>query len=436
MDAAADNDAPPVTRPEARRGVYFGWRVVAALFLCSTPLLGISIYAFIMFAAPLAEQFGWSAAQTGSLVSAMWVVGPLALLTAPVIERFGAWRLVAVGMVLQVVVLVALGSVNAFWQLYLLRTVMGVGKIALMTAVPVIIARWFNLRFATAMAIVWAGGGAGGIVIAPLTQFLTTTVGWRSAALILAAALALCGMIAALLARGPASPAQAGLAQDGGALSPAGPDEDAYGGQTHERGWRAALQSMNWWSLTMMCVAVIGAGMTSIALQSQEPALFEHAGMSAATAALMLSVTAAAALLGSIFVGWLLDRFHVAWSVATVATAFFLGLLAFATLSETPSIALGVLAAAGAGYGLGAGEVVWIALFKRQFGVAAFPTTYGIFYFSIQMGFATGGFVGGWGIDNLGPHGLLILCAATFLPVVVFSLWRPDARKAVLPSRA
>lgn len=419
---------------DRRRGrIYFGWRVVAALFLCTMSVLGVSIYSFIMFAAPLSGQFGWSAAQTGTLVSAMWVAGPLALVAAPAIERFGPWRLIAAGALIEVLVLVALLGVNAFWQLYLLRMLMGVGKIALMTSAPVIVARWFNQRFGTTMAIVWAGGGAGGLLLSPLTLQLTSALGWRGAALVLAAAIAVCWLCAALIARGPASPADAGLGQDGEHL-PGKERRSAEVDLPIRPGWTATMMSINLWAVSVMCAAVLGTGLTAIAFQSQEPLLFAHAGLPASAAALLLGVTAVSALVGSISTGWLLDRVPLRWSCFSVGASMVVGLSLAAWLPQAPYLLLAAAAAATVGFSLGAGDIVWITLFKREFGAAAFPTTYGIFYFSLQTGFAVGGYIGGWSMDHIGVAGFVLVCATMYLPTILFILWRPGTRLAALPA--
>lgn len=410
---------PKTNRPaaSAARKAYFGWRVVAALFICTTTLIGMAMYGFIVFTGPLAKQFGWTAAQSGTLVSAMWLVGPLALLAAPAIEKVGAWRLVAMGMLLQALALGCLGGglVSEFWHLYALRLVMGVGKIAVLTAAPVIVARWFTRRFSTAMAIVWAGGGAGGM-LSPAVEQLVAHGGWRQAALIIAAGLVACWAVAALLARGASGPADLGLGADGDAAA-----RSATVAAPRTAG-RTSWASLDRKAAALMCLAVIGAGMAAIALQSQELAMLSRDGMTGREAAMILGLTAAGGLLGSIVAGWVLDRVPAIWTSASIATTYYLGLLAFGAASGPNALWLAAAAALACGTALGAGEVLWITLFKHRFGAALFATTYGIFYFSFQVGFASGGSAGGWSLDEFGRTGLLTLCGLLYLPAVILSI--------------
>lgn len=405
--------------------IYFGWRVVAAMFLCVAALLGVAMYAFIMFAKPLSDQFGWSSMQTGSLVSAMWLVGPLALVAAPAAERLGAWRLVVAGMLLQVIVLAAMPAVTAFWQLYLLRLVMGLGKILVMTAMPSIIARWFEARFATAMSIAWAGGAAGGIIMAPVAERLTTGIGWKASAIVLAAGLLIVTAIAAWIGRGAAAPAQLGLGRDGAPLR-GGPEAALERAEEASGAIEAPPpRSLDIRVLAPMCLAVVGACMVSISVQSQEPALFQAIGMSSSVAAGLLGLTAGAALVGSIAIGWLLDRAPPVVSSVCVVGAMATGLGAFLSLSQGPGLPLGVIGAACAGFAFGGGEVLWIALFKRQFGPGAFAASYGLFYFSLQLGFASGGLIGGWSLERFGVAGFSAGAALMYLPAAFLSFWRP-----------
>lgn len=438
MEISDARQVPATLLPSARP--YFGWRIVAALFLCTSSLIGVAMYSFIIFGAPLSAQFGWTRAETGTLVSAMWLAGPVALFMAPLIERFGAWRLVFLGMAAQVAALAVVGLIGAFWQLYLLRILMGVGKVIVMTSAPVIVAQWFQRRFATSMAIVWAGGAAGGIVMAPLTETLSSALGWRAAALALSAVLAFSIAAAGLLARGASSPARLaerrvegfgipGAAHRHEGAADRGEDDIASPGMS----WAQVARSLDWPLAALMCVSVVGAGMVAIAVQSQEPAYLAQAGLSSSGAAAMLGLTAAAALAGSAGAGWLLDRLHILWTTVSAALAMVAGLACFWLVMQTGLPAFGAVAACAVGYALGAGDVIWITLFKRQFGVAAFAVTYGLFYFSLQVGFASGGFIGGWSFADFGPGGFLLVCAAIYAPAIIFTFWRPRGKRPAAP---
>lgn len=409
--------------------IYFGWRIVLALFLCTLALFGVSIYSFIVLAHPLGAEYGWSATQTGAAVSAMWFAAPMALLSGPLIRRFNPWHIIFAGLLMQAAGFAMLPLISSIELLYLLRLMMGIGKVTLVIAVPIIVTRWFSRRFATAMAIIWAGGSAGGFIMAPATDALLQIFGWRMAAAIIAAAMVAAVILIGLLARGPASPTALGLAPDGGLVSAsdaetaeASPEDGAV------LDWRAALGRVKLWVAAPMLLSVIGIGMASIAVLTQEQLVLESAGISASLAATFLGLTAVGSLTGSASIGLLLDRAPARWSALLIAAAIFAGLLAFAGLQARGSAGLALVAAISCGYAFGAGEVLWITLTKRQFGTAAFATTYGGWYFALQIGYAAGGGVAGWGYERFGAMGFIGLVAIMYLPAALFSVTLRGAR--------
>jgi len=414
---------------EPRARLYFGWRIVLALFLCTLALFGVSIYSFIVLAHPLGAEYGWSATQTGAAVSAMWFAAPMALLSGPLIKRFNPWRIIFAGLLIQAVGFALLPLISSIGALYVLRLAMGIGKVTLVTAVPVIVTKWFSRRFATAMAIIWAGGSAGGFILAPTTDALLRAFGWRMSAVLIGVAMVGVVILIALLARGPASPAELGLAADG--VPPSVTEEQPHAAASEDGAaleWRAALAHVRPWVALPMLLSVMGIGMASIAVLTQEQLVLESSGIASSLAATFLGLTAVGSLTGSASIGLLLDRAPARWSGLLVAAAIYGGLLAFAGLHASGSAGLALPAALSCGYSFGAGEVLWITLTKRQFGTAAFATTYGGWYFALQIGYAAGGGVGGWGYERFGSMGFISLVAIMYLPAALFSLTLRGAR--------
>lgn len=408
---------------------YFGWRIVAALFLTTLSLFGVSIYSFIILAHPLGAEHGWSATQTGAAVSAMWFAAPMALLSGPLIKRFNPWHIIFAGLLIQAAAFMVMPLISSIESLYVLRLLMGIGKVTLVTAVPVIVTNWFSGRFATAMAIIWAGGSAGGMLMAPVTAALLQAFGWHMAAVVIGVAMVAVVVLIGLLARGPASPAAIGLAPDGVLPSVRADDSGGTSPQeTQPLEWRAALRHVQFWVAVPMLLSVIGIGMASIAVLTQEQPVLESAGISASLAATYLGLTAVGSLTGSATIGLLLDRAPARWSGLLIGVAIYIGLAAFAAIQTSGSTGLALVAAISCGYAFGAGEVLWITLTKRQFGTAAFATTYGGWYFALQIGYAAGGGVAGWGYERFGAMGFIALVAIMYLPAALFSLTLRGAR--------
>lgn len=419
--------APAETLP--RYGFYFGWRVVFAMMLATATVYGTLIFSFIILGGPLARQYGWSSAETGSLVSAMWIVAPVALFVAPFIQRFGALRILMLGLGLQAVSFAMLGLIDNFWQLYLLRVVMGLGKVMAVVCVPVMVTAWFTRRFATAMALAWCGGSLGGFVLSPLTERMLVFLSWRQSALVLAGLMVAAMATIALLCRGARSPADLGLGPDGD-LQPA-PGAHASGNEVAEdKPTAGELRSINMATALVMAVSLMLAGMGGLAMQSQAPALMESSGLNSQVAATLLGLLAIAATVGQAGIGWLLDRWSVERCTVIVSLSLLIGLGACALIGGARGVTLATLGSVMFGLGLGGTEMMWIALTKYQFGVRLFAYTYGGWSCSIAIGYALGGPVGGWLFDHY-PHNMFpILILLLYVPALVTAVWRPAKRNS------
>jgi len=79
---------------------YYGWKVLAALFMAGFMVYGGGLWphAFVM---PLIEEFHWTRAATGGLVTAFWLSAPMILLGGSGIKRFGAVRMLVCGILIE-----------------------------------------------------------------------------------------------------------------------------------------------------------------------------------------------------------------------------------------------------------------------------------------------------------------------------------------------
>ncbi len=426
MDDARILTAEP---SKSRQGYYFGWRVVLAMFLVTMMTYGNTLYGFIILTDPLAKEFGWSSAATGSLVSAMWLTAPLALVIAPAIHRYGAFAMLIGGLLLQAACLTLVGHIDSFGQLYALRVVMGVGKLVSVVSVPVMVTTWFSRRFSTAMALAWCGGSFGGFVMAPVTEWLLSFMDWREAALSLGAITALTALVIALLCRGARDPAALGTGIDGDPpilpLDRAGVAAENAAAKVP----MSELRSINALTAALMAIALMLSGIGALSAMSQVPPLMEAGGISAQLAATFLGLTAAASAFGQVAVGWLLDRWRLARCNLLVGFLLAAGLAALILLQHDHSVAAAAFGALAVGVGIGANEMLWITLTKRQFGSRLFAYTYGGWSFALAAGYALGGPVGGWAFDHLPLASFPLLVMALYLPALTVAVWRPGKRE-------
>jgi MFS family permease len=375
------------------------WLVVAgstlALVVGNGPIMQ---FTFGVFLKPLTAAFhvergvGSLALTIGLLATALTL--PLAGRLA---DRLGPRRLGLIAVVLFALGVAAAGllstSVWTFMALFALAGVAAAGQTPLVY-LKAISAR-IDRRRGLALAIALTGVGIGSIIMPLAAQRLIGEFGWRGAyaglALILVAVAApsLLLFIPDKVSEGPArSPA---AAEPG--LTPA-----------------EALRTGRFWLLAV-CL-FLGAGAANGTIAHVAPLLTDR-GVSAAQAATALSVVGAAAIVGRLLGGFLIDRF---WAplIATVFSVGMIGgiaILLFARSAGEASVATVLL---GLGLGLEADLVGFLV--SRYLGVRAFGALFGYAFAAFMLGSSLGPIVMGAVFDRAGSYAPCLLafmaCAA------------------------
>jgi MFS family permease len=182
------------------RGIYFGWYVVAAAIVIYALVLGSTFASFGLYILPVSEEFGLSRADinTGLIVLNL---GNAAM--APIIGRL--LDRVSVRKLMMASSLLFAGSMAIISQSHSLTLdaaliaapvaagVLGGGTIS----ISVMLARWFKVYRARAMALAALGMSLGGIIVAPVIGKLIELQGWRFSVLVTGL---VSGLIMALLA--------------------------------------------------------------------------------------------------------------------------------------------------------------------------------------------------------------------------------------------
>jgi MFS family permease len=164
---------------------------------------GTLFYAYSIFITQEAAGAEYSI----SLLSVAWtgavlVGGGFAFVVGRTADRRGVRGIMGIGTLVGAAGLVLLAASQTGWQLVLVSWLL-IGPAGAMTFYePAFIAvdQWFGLAGSTrSLAMLTVIGGLAGPIFIPLTGFLTVNVGWRWAAVTLAAALAVTGLVATVL---------------------------------------------------------------------------------------------------------------------------------------------------------------------------------------------------------------------------------------------
>ena len=409
----------------AHARLYHGWQVLAALFLAGFFVYGGGLYCFVLFVTPLTQEFGWSRAATGGIVSAFWLSAPLLIVGGIAMRRFGVTRLLAVGIVVEALCVLMLASVSTLWQMYLLRAAMGFGKIMFAVTIPVTIARWFSRRFGLALGIAWAGWHVGGMLLAPVTERIIERFGWRGACVALGVALLAFALGPVLWAQRIRSPAELGLGLDGDPLPRAAADGEAAAAvavSTEPAGTLGdLLRAPLFW---LIAAATLFFYLTYGGLLAHQAAIVEGAGYTPRLASIVLGSTAGFAAIGGLTTGWMVDRLPLGRVGALMHGLLLAGAAALLSVNAAPSVALLVAYAACFGITIGGSDIFFVKLMRERFPHVNIDHAYSVWY-CIELGTLwLSGIAAGWVFDRTGDYArtLALLVASAVVAAVLSTL--------------
>ena len=294
----------------SRRGVHYGWVVIAVTFfssLCMAGAVGLP-GAFII---PFGKEFGWDPAQvSGALAIRLLLFGLMAPFSAALIERYGVRRIVLGAQALVVVGLLGGLVMTQLWQLVLFWGIIigvGTGLTALVLG-AILSTRWFTARRGLVVGMLTAATATGQLTFLPLAAWLIENVGWRMAVLPSVGCIAVAAVLSLLFLRD--RPADVGLVPFGEPIGAAIPVASAPTGNVVASAFgnlRMASGSLNFWILagTFFICGLSTAGL----VQTHFISLCVDQGMTAVQGASMLAIMGAFDFVGTVLSGYLSDRF-------------------------------------------------------------------------------------------------------------------------------
>jgi predicted MFS family arabinose efflux permease len=385
---------------------YAGWRVAAAAFAgVMVSFAAIVPYTFSLFLDPLHQAFGWKReAMSGAFAVAAMTVALVSPLIGLLLDRFPPRRVLLPAILLFAASLASLSGLGpSIGRLFLTYFLLGLAANGTAQfAYTRAVLTWFDRRRGLALAVILTGSGTGSLLIPPLTQWMISTHGWRSAYQMLGG-IALLGLpLTAWLVRNrPVYPLlmQAPISSGGSAI-------------------KAALASKAFWILA--AIILLGAFSENGLITNMSAILAGH-GVAPAFAALALSARGGAGIVSRLVVGHFLDRFSAQriQTAILLISAMGIALLAYAS---TPTTAL----AGGALLGIGFGSEADVApyLLAQYFGRRHFALLYGLTWTAYAIGGATGPLTMGYLYDHAGGYDarFIIAMAAVILVAAGMSL--------------
>ncbi len=165
--------------------VFFGWRLLAGLFVTYMASNGILLNTLPMFYPSLMEEFGWNQAEVASPAALFYLAsGFMSLVSGYFLDRYSAKRIMLFGLAGIVLALAYFSRVTSLFELFAIYIVFSVG-LATGGLLPsmLLLTRWFVRMRGIAVGTLLLASSAGGMVFPLLVPGWLETFGWRQSIL-------------------------------------------------------------------------------------------------------------------------------------------------------------------------------------------------------------------------------------------------------------
>jgi MFS family permease len=312
-----------------RRRIFFGWYIVAASVVANTIFSAAFFQGFGVLIIPIERTFGWDRWVISAAMSLRQLQSSIVSPTVGILlDRFSARKLIFWGAVISGAGFIGLGSTAGIVSFFLFFVVICLGASGVSHAVtwPVIISRWFRRNRGLAIGLAVMGPIFGTPMVILNTQ-LEQAYGWRVVLFAYGAVVLIGITLLSMMVRDRPEPY--GLRPDGDSPQEsiarersAGPvPRRADAGLT----LRAVLRTKDFWLFTSY---LSGTFTINSAIQVHMIPYFEQdVGLTAAWAAVVMSMVYITSGVGRIGGGYLLDRIDYRYVLAVVAAMMGFSLL-------------------------------------------------------------------------------------------------------------
>jgi len=418
-----------------RRGVFYGWVIVAVMFVTLFIALGFR-FAFGVFYSAILDETGWLRADTASVVSASMIVyACTAALSGYLFDRVGARVLFPVGALFMGAGLMLCSTTNSLTGLTASYGIMVGLSYAVLGFIPhmAIVPRWFSRRRGLASAVALAGVGLGSLAIATVSAESIVHIGWRDTMWWFGfAAIVVLVPINLIFHRHSAE--QVGLANDGLSAEPVEQTAPVRAAATVG----TAVRTRGFW-LLFLSVSMIG--LCNMVVVVHQTRMLVDIGYSLPLASLIFGMIGVMRATGGLVWGPLSDRIGRASCVVVICSISVvgLGLLWLTSLVPAESVALRIALLSGylLTYGIGFNGMspVYASAVADKFSGKNLGLILGLLDLGFGLGSAIGPWWAGWMFDRYGSYSGVILGVALCVTITGFALWTATRQKGPVRAR-
>ncbi|MCC7081790.1 MAG: MFS transporter [Burkholderiales bacterium] len=406
-----------------RRGVYYGWIIVAVMFVTLFIANGFR-FAFGVYYSAILDETGWGRAETAGVVSAAMIVyACTAALSGYLFDRLGARVLFPIGALCMGAGLIlcskshSLAGLTASYGLLLGFSSATLGFIPHMAIVP----RWFDRRRGFAAAASLAGVGIGSLAIAALSAEMIVRIGWRETMWWFGIA-AMVVLIPLNIVFHRHSAERVGLPRDGPSARIAARSAQPKAGATIGD----AIRARDFW---LLAFAVTMTGVCTMLIVVHQTRMLVDMGYSLPLASVIFGMLGVLRAVGGLIWGPLSDRIGRSACVVIICGLGVCGLallwLASLVAAESAVLRIALLAGYLLLFGLGFNGIspVYASAVSDRFAGKNLGTILGLLDLGFGLGSALGPWWAGWMFDRYGNYSGVIVGVALGVVLAGLGLW-------------
>jgi MFS family permease len=352
------------------RQIYYGWYLVAITIVIFAVLVGSIFSAFGVFVLPVSAELKLSRAQMNTAIGLVSLGNAvLAPFVGWLLDRVAAKSVMVVCAIVYGLSMVALGLSHSLWLSALVLALgipvayLGAGSLS----ATLLIARWFTAQRGRAMLLTGLGLSLGSLIGPPAIGLLVEAHGWRTALLMIGAAVGALLLALAVIVRERPGPNDVESARE-----PVSAVRASEGHAALPMKVLALLKMPQFWTMSVSAALVQGA-FTTIAV-SLIP-LGRARGLTMLEATGLISVMGGAAIVGALILAPIADRVE---RVSLLSGLFLLGVLLNIVLLSGDRYPILLAGAVTLGVATGTVTLTFYALLADRFGTASFGTVRGI----------------------------------------------------------
>ncbi|MDG2421432.1 MAG: MFS transporter [Gammaproteobacteria bacterium] len=288
--------------------IYYGWKIVAAIFVLLTFTSGLSFYNHAIYLNALAEQPAFTVSIASSAVSIFFFTGGITgLFVAKWVQEYDPRICISAGALLSFLSLSVLAYVTTTWQLFLVYGLFGAGfSASSLIPATTLVTKWFRRRRAMALSISSTGLSLGGVILTPLSILMVESLGFEIAGPLIGV-MYLLGVIPVAWMFLRVSPESMGLLPDGEKLISQSADEEPRDNDEDGLYLRDVIRGRFFWGVSLAYIFIMAAQVGGIAHQYG----LVREQLSEAETAIAVAILPVFSIIGRLAGGWIVDQISI-----------------------------------------------------------------------------------------------------------------------------